>query len=207
MATKDSIGSHLRKCTGCGAPLQYTRKPPLFCSTCSSTCRHAGCGRDVLVAGLCALHYKRSRRFGSTEPPRRSPHLKVVWACAQCSKQMVTIPCRQARFCSMACANAAQSRGQKPRPSWRLTASAKRKRLVRAGDAIDSLKVFERDGWKCQLCGIDTPAALRGSTSPQAPEVDHRIPLSRGGAHAWANVQCACRRCNGKKGNRVPLAA
>lgn len=62
------------------------------------------------------------------------------------------------------------------------------------------LRVFARDGWRCQLCGVKTPKALRGTTNPQAPEIDHIIALSLGGDHLIENCQCACRRCNGAKG-------
>lgn len=47
--------------------------------------------------------------------------------------------------------------------------------------------VFARDLHSCQYCG---------ST---AETVDHVVPRSRGGRHAWDNVVAACRRCNGAK--------
>jgi hypothetical protein len=59
--------------------------------------------------------------------------------------------------------------------------------------------VFNRDGWRCHLCGITTFEAKRGTFHPRAPELDHLVPISRGGAHAYANVACACRRCNRTK--------
>jgi 5-methylcytosine-specific restriction endonuclease McrA len=68
-----------------------------------------------------------------------------------------------------------------------------------AADRIDPIKVFERDRWRCQLCGCSTPERLRGQMVDHAPELDHIVPLARGGAHTWSNVQCACRRCNGEK--------
>lgn len=52
--------------------------------------------------------------------------------------------------------------------------------------------VFGRDGNVCQYCG-DTAESL-----------DHVVPRSRGGAHTWDNVVACCRRCNIKKGNRLP---
>jgi 5-methylcytosine-specific restriction endonuclease McrA len=69
-------------------------------------------------------------------------------------------------------------------------------------ELVDPIKVFERDGWRCQLCMRKTPARLRGSYDPRAPELDHIVPISKGGAHSYINTQCACRECNGKKLDR-----
>jgi len=66
---------------------------------------------------------------------------------------------------------------------------------------VTQLRVFARDKWRCQLCGCSTPRALKGKNQPRSPELDHIVPLSRGGGHTYSNVQCACRQCNGKKSN------
>jgi hypothetical protein len=68
---------------------------------------------------------------------------------------------------------------------------------------VNLLAVLDRDGWVCQMCGKDTPESLRGSTHPLAPEVDHIVPISRGGRHVYENLQCACRKCNGSKGSNM----
>lgn len=52
--------------------------------------------------------------------------------------------------------------------------------------------VFLRDGGRCQYCGRT------------AENVDHVVPRSRGGAHTWDNVVACCKRCNGRKENRMP---
>ncbi len=52
--------------------------------------------------------------------------------------------------------------------------------------------VFGRDANLCQYCGAT------------AESLDHVVPRSRGGAHTWDNVVACCRRCNIKKGNRLP---
>lgn len=70
-----------------------------------------------------------------------------------------------------------------------------------AYEYINVTKVFDRDGWHCQICGKKTPKKNRGTCYPNAPELDHRTPMSRGGGHLYSNVQCACRSCNGKKSN------
>jgi hypothetical protein len=72
-----------------------------------------------------------------------------------------------------------------------------------ANDNIDPFVVFDRDDWRCQLCGVSTPRKLRGTYEPSAPELDHIIPVSKGGMHTYLNTQCACRRCNIKKGNKI----
>lgn len=72
-------------------------------------------------------------------------------------------------------------------------------RGVRA-DSIDPIKVFERDKWKCHMCGAKTLRSLRGTYEDRSPELDHIVPLARGGTHTWGNVACSCRKCNGTKG-------
>ena len=67
-------------------------------------------------------------------------------------------------------------------------------------DRFDPLLVFARDKWTCQLCGVKTSKKLRGTYLPNAPELDHIVPLALGGAHTMTNTQCACRQCNGLKG-------
>lgn len=81
-----------------------------------------------------------------------------------------------------------------------------RERALRFGvayEAINPIDVFERDGWRCQICGKATPKRLRGSLKDNAPELDHRTPMARGGSHTWDNVQCACRACNIDKGSKT----
>lgn len=50
--------------------------------------------------------------------------------------------------------------------------------------------LFARDGGRCMYCGA------------VATSVDHVIPRSRGGLHAWDNVVASCRRCNHVKADR-----
>lgn len=51
--------------------------------------------------------------------------------------------------------------------------------------------VFDRDNGQCRRCG-----------SRSYLELDHIIPLSKGGATSYDNLQVLCRSCNGHKGNR-----
>jgi 5-methylcytosine-specific restriction endonuclease McrA len=84
--------------------------------------------------------------------------------------------------------------------------AAKRRREARMRGAESELvhpnRVFDRDGWRCHMCGRKTPRRLRGTCSPTAPELDHIIPLARGGPHTYANTACSCRECNHRKGDK-----
>lgn len=102
---------------------------------------------------------------------------------------------KQRTYCSEQCANRS---GRRPA---RLARKA-RQRAVTV-ETVDPIKVFERDRWTCQLCGIKAPRRLRGSFDDQAPELDHIVPLSKGGEHSYRNTQCACRKCNAAKGDTL----
>jgi 5-methylcytosine-specific restriction endonuclease McrA len=70
-------------------------------------------------------------------------------------------------------------------------------------ERVSPLKVFERDGWRCGICGKLTLRTQRGKMHPRAPELDHIVTLADGGDHTYANTQCACRKCNGLKGAKT----
>jgi hypothetical protein len=72
-------------------------------------------------------------------------------------------------------------------------------------EPLNPIDIFERDGWRCQVCGRKTPKRLRGTFKPNAPELDHRIPMALGGGHTWDNCQCACRSCNAWKGGHTAI--
>lgn len=74
-------------------------------------------------------------------------------------------------------------------------------------EKIDRGAVFDMAGWQCQLCGIDTPKEYLGnrkySLRPNAPQLDHIFPISRGGPHLYTNVQLLCRGCNMRKHDKI----
>lgn len=88
---------------------------------------------------------------------------------------------------------------------WRRTNKAKRRAAERGNqtESITPFTVFIRDKWTCQMCGIFTPMVYRGTIEWIAPELDHIIPVSKGGSHTMDNLQCLCRRCNINKGDKT----
>jgi 5-methylcytosine-specific restriction endonuclease McrA len=68
--------------------------------------------------------------------------------------------------------------------------------------------VLGRDGHTCVYCGAGVGERRHGRVLARADfTVDHLIPRSRGGGNSWGNTACACRWCNGRKGNRMPHEA
>jgi 5-methylcytosine-specific restriction endonuclease McrA len=53
--------------------------------------------------------------------------------------------------------------------------------------------VLERAGGRCQGCG-------KRFTLTRRPEIDHIVPLAKGGTSEERNLQALCRRCNRSKG-------
>lgn len=56
--------------------------------------------------------------------------------------------------------------------------------------------IYKRDGYRCRMCGISDRFANL--------EVDHIIPISKGGKSTYDNLQTLCHRCNVQKGNSMP---
>ena len=68
---------------------------------------------------------------------------------------------------------------------------AKRKSLSKSV----RFEVFKRDSFKCQYCGKSAPDVVL--------EVDHIIPVSKGGKTVMSNLQTLCERCNIGKSNKT----
>lgn len=104
-----------------------------------------------------------------------------------------------------ACQTCKVARAEESRKKWKRAGKAKRRAAARGSDAerFDPFEIFDRDGWRCHLCGMKTVKAKRGTHHPLAPELDHIIPISKGGPHTRANTACSCRRCNHAKGCEI----
>ena len=72
-----------------------------------------------------------------------------------------------------------------------------RRRRQNAG--LKRLRVFVRDGFRCQYCGR--------KKSAQDLTLDHIVPRSRRGQSVPENLVAACVGCNTRKGNRTPEEA
>lgn len=168
------------------------RKPNLVsdCTVCGSAFEHTMPG-----AMYCNPRCNAKAFAAANDNRDRSPRL-----CAECGTSFAPEYGNKRRnFCSLDCASRNARRRVK----------LKRKARMRTAEAeaVDPIQVFERDGWCCYMCGISTPRELRGTLAPNAPELEHIIPLSKGGAHSYGNTACACRACNARKSDKLLDAA
>jgi 5-methylcytosine-specific restriction endonuclease McrA len=98
-------------------------------------------------------------------------------------------------FCSVIC------RDKRKRDRAKVAASRRDalKRGVTVAANVSRNKVFKRDKHRCNHCKIkvqvDTPLL------DDSAELDHIVPLSKGGPHTYSNVQTLCRKCNADKSN------
>jgi 5-methylcytosine-specific restriction endonuclease McrA len=155
----------------------------------SKSCRSCGTvSTKSICSSACSLEISRRQREADFQ--------SQLCRCEECKRQFETkFGARRLKYCSNRC-------GRKH--TKRISKGVDRARRRRAAiETVNPIKVFDRDKWKCQFCGTKTPRSLRGTNEGRAPELDHIIPLARGGEHSYANTQCLCRTCNGSKGDKV----
>lgn len=78
-----------------------------------------------------------------------------------------------------------------------------RSRGARTSGRYDKREIAIRDGWLCHICGGSVSPHLWGLIDPDAPNIDHIIPISRGGSDTAENVKLAHRLCNMRKFNKI----
>lgn len=103
----------------------------------------------------------------------------------------------------MTCRTLLAGSGHSSTYSWAEDAAQRARRAgAQVVHVFDRAVVFERDLYRCYLCGVLTDPTL-GDFDRRRPTVDHVVPLTRGGDHTLANVRCACLSCNSAKKDQL----
>jgi len=167
------------------------------------------------IADGCLAWLSRSRKCvkcGCNRTLRR-PNRK--WTCETCSAPPECVQCQRCgieivrkingRFvvkavkycteCAYLRSLASVKRYKAMRDGWK-----RARPRDRAIEIIIDQDVFCSDLWKCGICGEAVDHALTNH-HPRSAEMDHIVPLSKGGEHARSNVQCTHRMCNEIKSN------
>jgi len=184
-------------------------------------CTVDGCEAGAWAKGLCTKHYQRLRSTGRVDQPpcaacggdikgaekrkkfcsevcrynyRKRDYEIIAASCPECAAAFT--PWRRGvKFCSRKCQKAAGDRAS--------TAIRRARTRGAKSERFDPLEVLVRDRWVCQLCGVKTLKAKRGTSDLRAPVIDHIVPLALGGEHSRQNTQCACHGCNAAKGAKA----
>lgn len=159
-------------------------------------CVHCGTAfvpnrRDrVYCFGFCAQAAYQVRKAAG-EPLRQVEQAKV---CVECGKDF-TAQHPSAKWCSKACRIRTNARE-----------ASRRRGAVSGAVSYADRDIFDRDGWRCYLCGglVDRHAPR---THPKGATIDHVVPLSLGGTDTPDNVATAHGHCNNEKRAKVALAS
>ena len=68
---------------------------------------------------------------------------------------------------------------------------------------VERKKMLDEANWKCQKCNIKVHDDRISYNSPNKANIDHIIPISKGGTSEPSNLQILCRLCNLKKADKV----
>ncbi len=164
-----------------------------------------------------SLHYR-----GKNHNQWKGGRLKIK--CKNCNQEFRGYS--NQKFCSVTCASSWKWKG-KGNPNWKngitynmkiyrrnwnrqnlLSIKIKKQReYARKKGAEGShtlsewTKLKEKFHFKCTICGISEEALLKETM--EGLTLDHIIPLSKGGTDYINNCQPLCRRCNGKKSDKI----
>jgi 5-methylcytosine-specific restriction endonuclease McrA len=191
-------------CIQCGERATKFRtggKPARYCGNACKIAAHRRSRPDRLAE-------YRAKEAAKYVPKVRQPTVAPLprpKRCRDCGA-VVAKGSQRCGDCRVLATAAAKKRGRvsPAHHAARRRAKAWRRAIERGAEAerFDPFEVFERDKWRCHLCGIKTPKRLRGTHEDNAPELDHIVPLAAGGEHSRRNTACSCRKCNGLKADR-----
>jgi len=195
------------QCTGCSRSFETFKTDQRYCTiecrlthqrelvnrTTVKRCR--GCNADM--SEIKFKHYCPQCRPENYEPQQHEGR------CSDCAVVFVSTDRSHVR-CPRC--EAAEIRRVAARTRARTQMKKDIGRARAAGVPFENVKrseVYEKHNWTCGICGEEIDPTL-DPADPKSLTLDHIVPISRGGAHTYANVQPAHRACNVAKADRLP---
>lgn len=202
----NSHGTVRLSCGWCGSIFEGFKNPPSrdgWSRFCSAHCQAEARRWSHRKAFTCDVPWTQCKKcdarflgrgFTCKHCKRRPDNVvkRTDWLagyCVECGSSFVS-RYSVTRFCSRACSRAVKARNRQ---------AAKRTNFV---ERVFRVKVFRRDKWTCGICGKPTGRKWVPN-DPQAPTLDHIVPIAKGGEHSYANTQCAHALCNSRKQDRI----
>ena len=197
-----------RECLQCRTVIEHRANK--FCSPeCQSKFNIANPKQRPKECEGCGVTFNarsKKTKYCSNECKSKWAHKRALAAagpvhCLTCNNEFIPTPDTYLQFCSDDCKLFAKQ------ASWSASA-AKRRAVIYSipfTERVNTAEIFARDGGICQSCGIKTSKA-GGKYHKDYPTIDHIIPISKGGGHIAANLQCMCLRCNIKKSDKIEVA-
>lgn len=195
-------------CMGCGEPILFGPRAKR-CGPCKRRTRAA----DSMVTRECkSCGHSFTYDRGTERRPR-------VYCSSECrpskgEQPVDPVPCltcgepyrpryNAAGYCSIRCRRYPAAKKWESKAECYAHHRHKRRAQIksRPHERFSRKSIYERDGWKCGICGkpVDPNAAY---PSLMSASLDHITPLALGGAHTRSNVQCAHFICNSRKTHR-----
>lgn len=193
-----------KACKWCGKEYQSQAAAAGYCSPACVAYGRAGVCSTEVPLGHPARNYPATE-IPPEHPARMVPRVFVACVCESCGEQFVHN--RRVKFCSSRCQKRETKRKNFLRnPESRRQAKDRRRTREREAESepISRQAVYERDNWLCGLCGGEM-SRVYSPHDPLSPTLDHIIPLARGGAHLYTNVQAAHSQCNSLKSDNMHL--
>ncbi len=150
------------------------------------------------------VYYKECVNCGSLNTTTGKTR-EVSQKCRACNESITTLSIRTCKLCNGTydrsvyngyCSLICSSEGKEITKVLNRDRRRALERKARTAKRVVRSKVFNRDKWRCQICGIKT---IKEPLKDNSAEIDHIQPLSKGGPHTYSNVQTLCRSCNNYK--------
>lgn len=199
----------LRKCCQCSASYWPKHSTSMYC-TKACKLRAFKASRGIVSLSRAERSELTARRQAARrQSVQFQRDLVSVLAAIDCLVRMASRPTYPCKCCGAAVSkrwiDGSKTCSDRCSAEWKRIKKRTEKQRSRAllrkakVENFTDLEIFERDRWRCHLCGCRTPRRSVGTNAAHAPTIDHVIALANGGAHARWNVRCACRQCNSLK--------